>query len=211
MANSYCSSSDIIDDMPDSPLYSSTDAAYSTALAGMILSASRLIDEEVGRWPGYYYPTTDIEVRYFDGTGEDEAPIDECVLLSKLEVSESGYRGTTDYTEWTLDTDYFVYPYNYSANGIPIKKIIIEAESGKGWFVYGRKVIKVTGIFGYSSTPPDYIRRAVIIQASRWYMRAKQAYQDRNATAELGQYVYGKGLDPDIQELIKNRQIGNLI
>lgn len=211
MANSYCTSTDIIVDMPDSPLYSSTDAAYGTALDGMIASASRLIDEEVGRWPGYYYPTTDAETRYFDGDGSDEAYIDECLTLTTLAVSEDGYRGASDYTTWTLNTDYFVHPYNYSAYSQPITKIIVEPNGNKAGFLNAKKIIKVTGIFGYSLTPPDYIKRATMIQAVRWYMRAKQAYQDRNATSELGQYVYGKGLDPDIAELIKARQIGNMV
>jgi hypothetical protein len=48
MAN-YCSSSDIKADIPDSPLASTTDTTYDTAIDNFITAASRLIDKEVGR------------------------------------------------------------------------------------------------------------------------------------------------------------------
>lgn len=204
----YCSSTDIKLDMPDSQLYSSSD--YDDTLAAMITQASRLIDREVGRWANYFYATTD-ETRYFDGSGEREQWIDECCELTSVAVSESGETCSTGYTTWTLDTDYYVYPYNYSGLGQPIQRLDVDWNGSKvNWYGY-RKAVKVTGAFGWSLTPPDDIKRACIIQATRWMMRAKQGWQDASAAVELGQMLYTQQLDPDVARLLAPYKIGNLV
>jgi hypothetical protein len=104
-------------DMPDSALYDSVD--YDQALEEMVTNASRLIDREVGGWPDYFYASTS-ETRYFDGSGEVEQWIDPMTTLTTLQVAESRGRAATDYTTWTINTDFYVWPYNYSAISQPI-------------------------------------------------------------------------------------------
>jgi hypothetical protein len=197
-------------DMPDSALYDSVD--YDLALGEMVTNASRLIDREVGGWPNYFYPTTDSVTRYFDGSGEAEQWIDPMVSLTSVAVAESGGRAVTDYTTWTLDTDYFVWPYNYNSVGKPIQQLIVDNIAGnKGRFNRGRKAVKVTGIFGYSASPPEPIKQACKITAMRWFMRAKQGYQDASASASMGEMLYVQSLDPDVKTLLAPYKIGNLV
>jgi hypothetical protein len=197
-------------DMPDSALYDSVD--YDQALEEMITNASRLIDREVGGWPDYFYPTTDDATRYFDGSGEVEQDIDPMTSLTSVAVAESGGRAVADYTTWTEDTDFYVWPYNYSAISQPIQKLIVDNISGsKGTFHRSRKGVKVTGIFGYSTTPPEPIRQAAKIQALRWFMRAKQGYQDASASAAIGEMMYVQELDPDVARLLMPYKIGNMV
>ena len=85
MANDYCTLSDIKAEMPGSGLSGTTD--YDAALTVMITEASRLIDDEVGRWPGFFAPTTDDTTRYYDGSGELDQPIDEAVSITSVSVS----------------------------------------------------------------------------------------------------------------------------
>lgn len=206
----YCSSSDIKADMPDSALASSTDTTYDTALGVFITAASRLIDKEVGREPDWF-ASTDSETRYYDGSGDVTQEIDECHTLTSVSVSESGGTGASDYTAWTLDTDFYVWPYQYSQLGQPICRLIADWNGSKSIFPHFRKAVKVIGQFGYSSTPPDDIKMACKIQAVRWFARAKQMYQDASASAATGQLIYAKSLDPDVKEILQSYRIGNMV
>jgi hypothetical protein len=195
-------------DMVDSGLASSTD--YDVVIGELITAASRLIDREVGGWPNYFYPTTDDTTRYFDGSGEEEQYIDAMVSLTSVSVSESGGRASANYTDWTEDTDFYVWPYNYTGKSIPIEKLIVDNSSGsKGKFSEVRKGVKVTGIFGYSATPPNDIEQATKIQSMRWFMRSKQAYQDTGASERLGQMLYTQELDPDVKRLLIPYKVHN--
>jgi hypothetical protein len=207
----YATVAEIKADMPDSG-FSSTDTTYDTVLGEMVTAASRLIDREVGGWPNYFYPTTDSETRYYDGSGDIEQWIDPMVSLTSVSVSESGGRASTSYTDWTLDTDYYVWPYNYDDIGQPIQRLDVDNDSGsKGNWYSVRKGVKVTGIFGYSEAPPDDIEQACKITAMRWFMRSKQAYQDASVSAEMGEMIYVKSLDPDVKELLMSYKIGNAV
>lgn len=206
----YCSSSDIKADMPDSALASTTDTTYDTAINNFITSASRLIDKEVGREPGWF-ASTDEETRYYDGSGESTQEIDECHTLTSVSVSESGLMGSSNYTAWTLDTDFYISPYNYDLLEIPFYRLIADWNGTKFIFPHFRKAVKVVGQFGYSATPPDDIKMACKIQAVRWFGRAKQMYQDASASAATGQFIYAQSLDPDVKEILRSYVIGNMV
>ena len=197
-------------DMPDSELFSFTSYDYDGVLQGMITGASRLIDKEVGGWANYFYPTTDDQTRYFDGNGEEEIYIDPLVSLTSVYVSESGGRASTSYTAWTENTDFYVSPYNYSAIGAPIQSLVIDNGSKGNWGTT-RKGVKVTGVFGYSSYPPADIQQACKITAMRWFMRAKQSWQDTSVNAAIGEMLYTQSLDPDVKEILKPYKIFNAV
>ena len=198
----YVTVAEIKSDMPDADLDTLND--YDTVLSEMITAASRLIDREVGGWENYFHPSTVDSIRYFDGSGEEEQYVDPMVSLSSVSVSESGGRASTSYTDWTLDTDYYAWPYNTTDTGEPITKLIVDNDSGsKGNFYSVRKGVKVTGVFGYAAEPPDDIKLACKITVMRWFMRSKQSYQDTSASERLGQLLYTKSLDPDVVELLK--------
>jgi len=199
-------------DMPDSELFSSTSYDYDAVIQGMITGASRLIDKEVGGWANYFYPTTDDQTRYFDGNGEEEIYIDPLVSLTSVYVSESGGRASTSYTAWTENTDFYVSPYNYSVIGAPIQSLVIDNDSGsKGNWGTTRKGVKVTGVFGYASYPPADIQQACKITAMRWFMRAKQSWQDTSVNAAIGEMLYTQSLDPDVKEILKPYKIFNAV
>lgn len=205
----YVTVAEIKADLPDSDIDTLND--YDAVLANMITSASRLIDREVGGWPNYFdAPSTD-STRYFDGSGEEEQWIDPMTSLTSVSVAESGGRSSSNYTDWTENTDYYVWPYNYSEIGKPIEKLIVDNfEGSKGVFNESRKSVKVVGKFGYSASPPDDIVQAVKIQVMRWFMRSKQAWQDTSASERLGQMLYTQELDPDVKRLLMPYKIHNL-
>jgi hypothetical protein len=204
MANDYTTSTDAFADISEGN-YASTDYPV---MASFVTTASRLIDREVGRWDGFFASsaTTDAETdMYYDGSGRLVQPIDEFVSISAVAVSEQGSLTSTDYTSWTLNTDYLTLPYNSAAKGKPINALaLVDYNGTKGaWYAY-QKNVKVTGIPGYATTAPDIVAQACKMQAVRWFMRAKQGYQDTGAQAEIGGLTFSKklDLDPDVKQLI---------
>ena len=148
----YVTVAEIKADMPDSDIGTLND--YDAVLSEFITSACRLIDKEVGGWANYFdAPSTDA-TRYYDGSGEEEQWIDPMVSLTTVSVSESGGRASSNYTDWTEDTDFYVWPYNYVDLGLPIEKLVVDNDSGsKGVFDAFKKGVKVVGKFGYSASP----------------------------------------------------------
>lgn len=191
-------------------LGSSTDTSYDTLISGLITSASRAIDGYLGQEDDYFYPSTDNEVRYYDGNSYFELKIDDFLSISELAVSEAGGVSSSDYTVWS-SSDYFIAPYNISAKGKPYNKIIVDMiNGGRQAFYAFKKAVRVTGIFGYSLTPPADVALACKIMVIRYFMRAKNAYQDAGANPAIGQLFYVTELDPDVKLMLKKYVMENL-
>jgi hypothetical protein len=199
--------------MPDSGLASSTDTTYDATIAGFITAASRLIDKCVGR-EANWFSTTDEETRYFDGSGEVIQDIDEIHTLTSVSISDAGGTSSTSYEAITLDTDYYVSPYQYDQLGVPINRLIMDFNGDEYTWPHFRKAVKVVGQFGYSATPPDDVKLACKIQATKYFARAKQMYQNAGGGSVTGQLVYSriaKELDPDVKILLESYIIGNMV
>lgn len=200
----YVSSSDVFADMPDAGISQSTDANDLIAIGNFITSASRMIDGLFGM-PDNFFASTDETTREFDGSGTSIQPIDRCHTLTSVSVAESGGTAVTDYTAWVEDTDFYTWPVAHASKGVPITELWIEQNGNHLHFPRYRKSVKVTGVFGYSATPPDVIKQAVKMQTIIWYMRAKQAYQQQGANgAVAGMLTFNAvKLDNDVQLLLK--------
>lgn len=201
MPNDYTTSTDAFAEMPEGN-YSSSDYPN---MANYVTAASRLIDLEVGRWEGFFYPTTDDVTKYYDGSGYTDQEIDEFVSITSVSVAETGGLASTDYTTWTLNTDYILEPYNAAAEGKPYYRLSLVFYQGtKGAFYQGQKSVRVVGVAGYASAVPAVVAQAARIQAARWFMRAKGGWQDTGGNSNLGEPRY-KGtaeLDGDIRALL---------
>ena len=204
----YATVEEVKSDVPDSPLFEMSDETYDEVLGAMLSAASRLIDKYVGGFENCFYPTTDAQTRYFDGNGEEGLWIDPLLTITTVSVSEGGGRSSTSYTDWTLNTDYYAYPYNST----PYEKLLVDNDAGsKGNWGTTSKGVKITGVWGYALTPPADIKQACKIQAMRWFMRAKQGYQDAGASATLGQMIYAQELDPDVKMLLAPYRLHNAV
>jgi len=162
----------------------------------MAEDASRLIDRMRRLPDGAYYATAD-KTCYFDGNGEGSLSLS-LPLLSITQLSVEETDGS--YTNWTEDTDYFTWPYNEA----PILRLDVNRKTGttKSTWIAGQRRVKIVGVFGVSSSPPEEIRRATLIQCARWYKRAAAGWADAAGSAETGELRYVKKLDPDVEALV---------
>jgi hypothetical protein len=200
----YCTLADIKTQIPESAYASTATTDYDDSLTQLIGAASRLIDGEVGRWDNFFYPSTADETRYYDGVPGAELPIDEFVSITSVAVSQGGSVTSSDYTALAAG-DYYAMPYNHTANGKPINKLVMDYinGSGQGWYAF-RKGVQVVGIPGYSATPPAKVTQACIIQVVQWLQASKQMYQEMGASIQIGGLSI-KGnteLDPNVKNLL---------
>lgn len=140
------------------------------------------------------------ETRYFDGSGSPLF-IDDLASISGgsdgIFLDEDG-DGT--YEETMATTDYIFYP----LNTYPKTRVKISVDSDYGGFAAGiKKGVKITATWGYAPTVPEPIRRVSIIQVCRWFKRRESAYSDVIGTTEMGMLIMYKGLDPDINLILK--------
>lgn len=131
------------------------------------VAASRAIDNKTGR---FYY--SDTQIRYYTPDRYDAA-LDTIDVqeITELAVDISGQN--TFSTIWTLDTDYYLEPFNAALTGRPYELIRIRRQSGKRWPRYQRSV-RVTGTFGWAAIP-DPVNQYAIILASKLLKRTREA------------------------------------
>lgn len=75
---------------------------------------------------------------------------------------------------------------------------VVRARNGSTAALHG------TGAVAYVWRPPDPVKQAAIIQATRQLERGLQGFGDARATAEIGDLVFVKGLDPEAQILLEH-------
>lgn len=201
--NDYCTAAEVKAAMPDG----SWSTTYDTLLALIVTRASRAIDRYTMRAPGAFYVSADV-TQYFDGNGTTKLRIGELAAApTSVAVAETGIvdgaAGTGgSYTTWSA-SDYLLWPYNAPNDNEPYRRLDINLLNGSQavWYPFP-KAVKIVGKFGYATTVPDDIKQAAIIQASRWFKRGQQAFQDTGAVQELGQLRYTQKLDPDVAALL---------
>jgi len=203
MAN-YCTLAEVKAQLGEPETAASTD--YDSILETQIEAVSRLIDKEIGKHANYFYPSTDAADYYYDGSGTNELWIDDFVSIDSVAVSEEGGLSSSDYTAWNSG-DYVTFPHNET----PIVRLDVDVLNGSKlyWYAY-RKGVKVTGVRGYSATPPKNVVQACVIQTARWFMRSKNAWAESNASVDFGQIVVNTGsqnaigskLDPEVASIL---------
>ena len=165
----------------------------------IIAAVSRFIDEYKGVESGAYLASGS-ETRYYTGTGRRRQRIDMATTVSAVAVEETD--GT--YTSWTADTDYYLWPYNYSALGEPVRVMEVVRKSGSSKSVWniGPKRVQVTGVFGVSTTVPADIQQACAALVTRVYKSYQTGWQDAGASLELGQLIYAQAQHPSVKMIL---------
>jgi hypothetical protein len=189
ITNGYCTLADV------KAALRITDTIDDALLENSINSASRMIDQYCNR---YFYSSSAGEVRYYKANDGFVCWIDDAQSISEIKTA------STDPlifdTTWEAG-DYQVLPANRWANGAYYPITGITATDNYLFPVWAdMALVKVTGQFGWSSTP-EPIKFACIIQASRLFKRLESPLGVAGVS-DIGIMRVGANIDGDVAQLI---------
>ena len=146
-----------------------------------IEAVSRLVDQKSGTT---FYART--ETRNFTADYHDLLYVDDLISVTTLKTDDND-DGTYEVT-WTT-SDYYLEPKNArmkSAEGEkePYRQIRVN-QNGDYSFPTSYYGIEIAGSWGYTTTPPDYVKQVVMLMANRIYRR-KDAIFGVSGTPQLG-------------------------
>jgi hypothetical protein len=112
------------------------------------------------------------------------------------------------YTTWTLNTDYYLWPYQDSGmpSSNPILRLDVNRKTtgSKSTWQRGQRAIEIVGVWGYSTAVPDLVRRACMTQVAQWYKLAMQGWSDTGGTPDFGELRYHKKLDQETMDWLED-------
>lgn len=149
--------------------YASEYGENDPALTRPITGWSRWIDRKTMRRPGDFNTEgNDAATRYFDGGGKgDVVWIHECTSISSVQVADYPF---SSYSTMTADTDY------WKSDGdqydiTPYRMLELNPSSTSfSYWPKGRRGVKISAVWGYSSSPPESIVEAMLILVHESYM-----------------------------------------
>lgn len=160
-------------------------------------SASEQIDSFCGRTFG----AAGSAVRYYAGRGGvmNTVEIDDVTTISEVATSTDGVTWTPlTATSWQAE------PLNGITDGMtfPYTRLRIVGQTAAYWpDLAGQASVRVTGTFGFGSTPTAVVR-ACVAQASRLHARNFSPYGVAGFN-EMGVVRLAAGLDVDVQHLLQ--------
>lgn len=173
-----------------------TDSIDDTLLEMATESASRLIDGYAARI--FYNAGT--ATRYYVAQDDFVVEVDDLANGTVTITTAQDADGVFD-TTWGAD-DYQLEPLNGVLDGIAWPYTTIRAVGDYLWPISGGEaLIKVTGTFGWPSTPIA-IKQACVIQASRIYKRLDSPLGVAGF-GDLGAIRVTRDLDPDVAQLVQ--------
>lgn len=158
-------------------------------------AASRAVEQFCQR---RFWKDTNATVRYYTPDSRALCRIDDLADFTSLETDDDA-DGTYE-TTWVENTDFYFEPLNAEADGWPRDRILVHPKRTSGFRLWPRSV-KVTGKFGWDSTP-DAVTRATQIVAAKLLVRTRQAPMGVLAVGLDGAAVRVAGSDAQVADLL---------
>lgn len=185
-----------------------------TILRFILDAATQMINDVTGHPDGFRAAAA--SARVMAGSGSAVQWIDECIEVTTVEVKRSPTDST--YTAWST-ADWVAAtgePRTPNFNRLPHRFLMALPTGSYSFFTSGSAImregfsplhitdskfaiptVRVTARWGYSEEPPQPIKQATLICASRWFKRGQGVWADTLANQEMGQLMFMKQLDPD--------------
>lgn len=172
-----------------------TDNVDDSLLEMAIESASRLIDGHAGR----VFYSVGTATRYYVALDDFNVEVDDLSSSNITLTTSNNADGVFDVT-WASD-DYQLEPLNGVSDGQTWPYTNIRAI---GDYLFpisgGEALVKITGVFGWTSVPVS-VKQACVIQSSRIYKRLDSPLGVAGF-GDLGAIRVTRDLDPDVSQLI---------
>lgn len=195
-----------------------------TFIDGLISAAEKYVEKITGRKFIAPDPDSDVTLRY-NGNGSYRLPIDDLRSLTSLVV---------DGVALTVDEDFYLYPLNATADGEPFTAIELvqpstrlnqnsRLQSASPYiFDEAQRNIVITGKWGYSATPPEDVKVAVIKVVGSFIkenigdidLKEVKSYTlgDFSATySAVKDIAHALGVDQLLQEYVLPEKKGNVV
>ncbi len=191
LTNAYCTLAEV----KEQERLNISVTTFDTAIEKAIEAVSRAIDDECSR---FFWKETNDSTAYFTAKREKSILIGDYVSITTLSTDSNGDRS---YQDWTVDTDYDLWPYNAALDNRPYMGIEITPNGSKRFYANVAKGVKIVGKRGWPSVPQP-IHEACIL----WLMRAYKRYATPlgvSAMTALGQLEAKiPPPDPDVFQMI---------
>ena len=173
-----------------------TDSVDDTPLEAAITAASRMIDDYTGRF-FYRNGTTESPVaRYYTPLDPWTMNMDDNYSITQV-ATDDNFNQTWD-TVWAT-SDYMLEPVNNPQRGWPVNRIL--AIGRYVWPYYLPQSCRITGIWGWASTPAE-VNMATLIQAARLFTRRQSPFGIAGSP-DLGTVRLSAKLDADVETLLR--------
>jgi hypothetical protein len=171
------------------------DATSDNELELVIESVSRMIDDYTGR---FFYQSAASTAFY---TAQDYLvqPIDDFASVSS--ITTDGDADGTYTTNWIINTDCSLAPFNAATTGRPFTEIIALTEGANTFPVQIVRAVRVVGTRGWPSIPKP-VEMATVIQCGRIFNRRNTPFGIASAP-EVGQMRLLARLDPDVEQMLR--------
>ena len=170
-----------------------TDTQDDAILEACVEGASRQIDA----FTGTRFYTAGSEVRYYTALDPLRVVVDDATSVTAVAQDLNLNRTYSDtFTLSELD----LMPDNYTALGKPVQQLALVPQAPKT-FITARRGIKVTGVFGYSSSTPPAVKQACLLLSAALFRR-KDAPFGVAGGGEVGQAIQLAALDPQAKLLL---------
>lgn len=156
------------------------DSSFDSQLDSWISGIEQVIDQITGR---NFIADSTASARLFGGDDEQDIIVDECVEVTKVEVGLDSYGQTFQEISASGADRYFLQPDNYSAKGVPIHKIVLNA---RVWPA-GIQNNRITAKWGYSAAVPDDIKFAATVMVAGVLNQHRQG-GDQIKSERIGNY-----------------------
>lgn len=131
-------------------------SAFNLRIDGWIEGVEDFIDNLTGR---NFIADNTASARLFDGDGEQDIIIDDCIAVTLVEQGNDDYGNSFTEIGASGADRYFLDPPNYLAKGFPITKITLRSRTWPA----GKQNNRITAKWGYSATVPADIKFATTV------------------------------------------------
>lgn len=157
------------------------DETISDTLEDIMLAVEDYIDGYTGR---NFKADESATARKYSGNGMQELNIDECIEITKVERGNNEYGDTKEEISAGGMNGYYLWPENYSEEGVPIRKVHIR---GRYW-IAGWQNHQITAKWGYSETPPSAVSQAATILSACIYKHGESGGVGGVQGEKIGDY-----------------------
>lgn len=181
----------------------SIDVQWDFAIQMCLDAAGEAIDRWCNQGVSFVTGAT-ATTRLYAGSARNTLRIDKCTVVTLVEVKEVATWTALAAGDWVAFSGDAKRP---NFNSTPFSGLLLTGDGRTAWPDSALPIVRVTARWGIANEVPANVKEATIAQAYRWFKRAQGAWGDALSSSELGQVLFRRAIDPDIQMMLKEARL----